>query len=239
MLNKKKAILLTSLLLAATMMGCSSHKHNTEEKWECDAAQHWKVCSEDGEKIEVGKHTLNEDSHCTKCDCDVYDFGDSVSVYCYDDKGNATRLADYDADGNLVSDVINEYEYDADGNIIKEAQFIDGVLCSTMEYAVKDGESVTVKFIAYYEDSSYAVSEYDEYGNITKTVLYDADGKVQHESFSEYVQNSEGEWYEAKLTEKYENETIVAEYNEMNEIIKRTIYDADGNIVSEETEFEN
>ena len=40
--------------------GQSSHEHVASGEWQSDASQHWKVCAEDGEKLEVADHTFGE-----------------------------------------------------------------------------------------------------------------------------------------------------------------------------------
>lgn len=38
----------------------SSHEHIASGEWQSDASQHWKVCAEDNEKLEVANHTFGE-----------------------------------------------------------------------------------------------------------------------------------------------------------------------------------
>ncbi len=38
----------------------SSHEHIASGEWQSDASQHWKVCAEDGEKLEVADHAFGE-----------------------------------------------------------------------------------------------------------------------------------------------------------------------------------
>lgn len=38
----------------------SSHEHIASGEWQSDASQHWKVCAEEGEKLEVADHTFGE-----------------------------------------------------------------------------------------------------------------------------------------------------------------------------------
>ena len=38
----------------------STHEHVASGEWQSDASQHWKVCAEDGEKLEVADHTFGE-----------------------------------------------------------------------------------------------------------------------------------------------------------------------------------
>lgn len=40
--------------------GQSSHEHVASGEWQSDASQHWKVCAEDGEKLEVADHTFGK-----------------------------------------------------------------------------------------------------------------------------------------------------------------------------------
>lgn len=236
MFKKLIALILACMMVLSVMTACSSSDDAATSGWVADGKEHWKVFVESGEKTEVGAHELNEVNQCAVCGSEIWDFGDSVSVYAYDTYGNITRMADYDADGNLVSETVDEYEYDTDGNITKDKQYIDGVLSGETEYTVTDGESTISGFTAYYEDGSKSIAEYDANGNSVKLTDYDSDGAVVFQADSEYAEDSNGEWYESQCTETYSDGTkIECTYNERGDALSRVCYDADGNVESSET----
>lgn len=237
MFIKRIALIFSCMMILGAMTACAGgHTHTENDKWETDSKEHWKQCDDCEEKTEIGEHTLNDESKCTVCGSEIIDFGDTVSVYTYDEQGNITRIAEYDAENNLVSDIANEFEYDSDGNILKEAQYIDGKLCGEAEYTVADGESIPTKYTGYYEDGSKYVNEYDSYGNNAKMISYNADGTVELQIESQYAQGTDGEWYEVNRTESYSDGTkIECEYNEQTDILTRVCYDADGNKSRTET----
>lgn len=235
-LKRNVTVLTLCLAFFVAMTACAPHSHQAEGGWLADGKEHWKVCAEDGEKMDAGAHTLIDAFICTVCGSEVIDFGESVSVSAYDDYGYITRMAEYSADGELLSETVNEYEYDADGHMLKEKQTIDGIPSGETEYTVIDGESVVSKFTAYYEDGSKSVSDYDIHGNDIRMVSYDAEGNVTFQSESEYAESSEGEWYRNGYTEAYSDGTKIAcTYNADGDILSRVSYDADGNEVETET----
>lgn len=233
---KRITAMLMVLVIIAAMTACSSHTHTEDENWEADSVGHWKVCKECGEKTQTGDHTLNDNSKCTVCASDILVWDDSVSVYSYDKYENIIRMADYDTDGKLISETVNEYEYDTNGNITKGKEYIDGKLSSETEYTVSDGESISAKYTQYNEDGSKFVNKYDSYGNVIVLIDYDAEGNVSLQINSEYAENDDGEWYEKSATEIYGDGTkIEAEYNEHGDNTSRVIYGADGSITSTES----
>lgn len=232
---KKFIVLLMALAMVATMTACSSHTHTEDENWVVDSTGHWKVCKKCGKKIHVGDHTLDDESKCTVCGSEIMDWEDSVSVYSYDEYENIIRMAEYDTDGKLISETVNEYEYDADGNITKGKEYIDGRLNGETEYTVSDGESISAKYTQYNEDGTKFVNEYDDYGNVIVLIGYDAEGNENLQTNYKYAENSNGEWYKKSATENYSDGTkIKAEYDEYENNLSCVSYDADGNVVSTE-----
>ncbi len=232
---KKFTAILMALIMIAALTACSSHSHTETGNWEVDAAEHWKVCGECGEKTQTGEHTLNDESKCTVCNSEIMDWGDSASVFTYDEHDNIVRTAEYDADGQLVSETVSEYAYDANGNLLKCKETVDGRLNSETEYTVSDGESIDAKYTQYNEDGSKFINEYDGNGNVIKLIDYDAEGNVTLQADSEYAQKSDGEWYEKSATETYTDGTkIETEYDEQHNATSRLVYDADGNVTTTE-----
>jgi len=235
-MKKLFAIMLACAMLITCMSACSSHSHTESENWMADAAGHWKTCEGCEEKLQAGDHALNDESRCTVCSADVMAWDDSVSVYTYDEHDNLLQMADYDAEGTLLSEIMYEYEYDSNGNMLKSRETVDGFLTGESEYTVSDGESIITKYTQYNEDGSKFVNEYDSNGNDVALIDYDADGNVNMQTISQYAQTAEGEWYETTRTENYADGTkIEAEYNEQGDNIAWVSYDADGNVESSET----
>lgn len=237
-MKKLFTIMIACAILLTVMTACSSHSHTETGNWLADATGHWKLCEGCDEKLQTGDHTMNDEFRCTVCGSEIIDWGDSVSVQIYDEHDNIIRMTDYDADGNLISETVNEYEYDANGNLTKDKQYIDGQLSGETEYTVTDGESVPAKYTYYYEDGGKFVNEYDSNGNIIKLTEYDADGNVDMQIISEYAQNSDGEWYESACTETYsDGMKIEAEYNEYDDATSRVIYENDTITSTESWEY--
>lgn len=234
-MKKMLTILLSCGLALTVLSACGGHTHTAEEGWDRNAKEHWQVC-ECGEKMEVAAHELDEMDICTVCGSEVWDFGDSADVYNYDENGNMLRSTSYDAEGNVVTETIREHTYDADGNVQQVTIYTDGVLIEEEFYAAgEDGEFYLESIMMYHEDGSKTENEYDENGNVTYMASYNADDEIEHESWSEYAQTEDGEFYEAKVTESYEDGTkLVAEYNQYEDIVTRVMYDANGAVVYEE-----
>lgn len=235
-MKKISAIILSLAMLVTVVAGCSSHAHTEAENWEADAAGHWKLCEDCGEKTQTGDHSLSDESLCEVCGSYIYNWDDSVNVQTYDEQGNLVRMADYDSNGNLIAEIVNEYEYDAEGHLTKEWQYADGLLIGETEYTVIEGESVICYYIGYYEDGSKFVDEYDENSNLTKLISYDANGNVDFQAEYVYAKNSDGDWYNIASTDFYsDGMKIYAEYDEYDATTYRVIYDADGSVTSTES----
>ena len=222
-------------VLMAVLLTACGHSHSAVGGWEVNAKEHWQVC-ECGESLNTGAHTLSEESVCTVCGAEIWDFGDFVDVSTYTEQGDPLHMTSYDADGNVLSDMLYEYEYDADGNKLSHKYYGDGVL---MEEAVYEA-GVPTQYTSYYEDGTKGVSEYDEDGNVVSYVFYDADGSVNSTTESEYAYTADGESYEAKNTmTDFEGAKYIGEYNEFGDQIAWIFYDVEGNLVTEERyEFE-
>ena len=121
------------------------------------------------------------------------------------------------------------------------------------DYSMRFPESV----IDYCEDGSKLVTEYNDRGEVGKETSYKADGTVEMElnyvyeydaegnykciqtyngetliKDSKYAVSADGWSYMAKETEYHEDGTkTVREYNENDELISESKYDADGNLI--------
>ena len=53
-------IVATACFFAVSCGNTNTHTHTASGDWQKDAEQHWKVCAEDNEKVEVAPHTFGE-----------------------------------------------------------------------------------------------------------------------------------------------------------------------------------
>lgn len=243
-------ILISCLLALVMLAACSGgentgseetgettlHTHTALEGWEWNGTEHWNLC-DCGEKVDSAAHNLGEDMLCVDCGVEIWDFDDGyVDAIGRNEYGDIVQWISYDPDGNVISESKHDRQYDDQGNLLHEKYYSDGILCDETDYAVgDDGEARIVRNTAYFEDGEYYVTEYDEYGDFTQSVLYSADGQILSASYYEYAIDSNGERYEARNTEVYtEGDKLVAEYNEYGDIICRAMYDADGALTRED-----
>lgn len=232
-----RSLLVGCTVMAALLSGCAGgHTHQTSGAWQVDCSDHWHVCSDCGKKLEKGAHTLDGADLCTVCGAQVVDWGESKSVYQFTENGNLLKMADYDADGKVMTQTLYEYEYDADGNLLHASTVTDGVLMDESTYTMVDGENVVREYISYLEDGSKSVSYYDENGNTVQSVFYDAEGNVDLKIDSEYVLSADGEWYESVcITTEADGSRYVSEFSENGDQTSSARYDAGGNLVYRDT----
>lgn len=231
------ALFVATTAAAALLAGCTgSHTHQTSDAWDADPAGHWKNCTECGKALEKGAHALGDSDFCAECGAQIVDWGDSKSVYQFNESGDPLRLADYDGSGKLITETVYEYEYAADGTLLRSSEIVDGVLTMESAYTLVDGVPATSECTAYLEDGSKSFSGYDEYGNPVKTIFYNADGSVELQTESEYALNADGEWYEVICTTtEADGSKYVMEFSEMGDQTGSTRYDAEGNFLWRES----
>ena len=175
--------------------------------------------------------------------------------------GDDILFREIDADGNTVTEMSHEYTYNEDGTRESMKFFVDGVLVQESFYTTTEDGGIYDHLMNYYnEDGTKSVSEYNSYGDILKDTIYDASGNVLEEYTYENEYTEEGDMlsqkmylngalametlYTIEIGEDYEyhymsseivyNEDgtkVVSEYNMDDELIKETVYDANGNII--------
>lgn len=139
------------------------------------------------------------------------------------------KMADYDQDGNVVTETVCTCEHDSDGLLTRSTTTTDGVLVEECTYTAVDGESVIVRSISYMDDGTQFTNDYDAYGNVIRLVSYDAEGNVNFQSASEYALSADGAWYAAKCTSTEADGTVsVGIFSENGDQTGWTLYDADG-----------
>ena len=177
----------------------------------------------------------------------VFEAGNPLQYTYYYDDGTKS-VSEYDADGNIVHSAY----YDADGIVISE---------DWSEYAyTADGESYEARATMIDIDGSKYVSEYNEQGDQIAWIRYDADGSLKSEERYEHEYDADGDLMATKIyidgtlsqemlyttiiddfgSMRYPSTIIdyysdgsktVTEYDENDEIIALTNYDAEGNVV--------
>ena len=166
------------------------------------------------------------------------------------------------ANGNVELDRRFEHTYDEDGNKTLTKTYDNGVLVEEVEFWVGSDEdgtwSMSGKTTTYHEDGSKTVSDGDLEATWSSETTYDAAGNVVEELRYEYTQDENGE---ATSTKGYKNGKLfvetqaitteegepgilwidyeedgsktVTEFDENFELVKETVYDAAGNVISE------
>lgn len=232
-MKKKHRSLLAACAAAALLAGCAGgHTHQMSDTWKADLTDHWKVCSDCGQAAEKGAHTLDDFYTCTVCGAQVIDWGDSQSLWLFAENGDPLQQTDYDPEGNVLSATIYEYEYDEQGNMTHSVCTVDGAVNEECTYTLIDGENVLTQYIAYMDDGSKSVGDYDAYGNVTHSVYYDAQGNVESYEDSEYALDEEGAWYKTSTTAvEADGSKYVAEYSPYDQT-GIAYYDADGSLLN-------
>lgn len=233
MQKKYQTLFVTCTAITAILSGCAeSHTHQTSSVWEADFSNHWKVCSDCGQSVDESTHTPDDFGICTICGAQLVDWGESKSVYQFNENGDPLMLADYDADGTILTETRYTYEYDTDGNLLRSFAKTDGVLTEEYTYTVMDGMHTVSQYISYLEDGSKFAGDYDAYGNVIRSISYDAEGNVVVQTDSEYALSVDDQWYEAVLTTtEADGSKTVSELSEYGDQTSMTSYDADGNVL--------
>lgn len=146
----------------------------------------------------------------------------------------------YYADGGLMSFSEYLYKYDKNGNPVKECEYYNGELNTTIERKYDPSGSFTEKKTDFRDNAEY-LREYDKNGVLRKETTYDYTGEV--EVVTEY--NEAGlpirkESFSSTYTVEYEYDDegillkeIETDYDDNNEVDKiyEDIYDSDGEMI--------
>lgn len=222
MMMKKSLLMLLCLLLALPFAYAEEAAPTVTPvpappvfDWERNGVEHWHVL-ENGEKADVAAHTLDDGMICTVCGSEVWQYdGLCAEVYNYDAFGNLVRQTSFDEEGTITYESAYTLTYDENDNLIHSLEFIDGVLFGESTFALSpDGDLVPVTQLAWYDDGTWAMNEYDEYGNCIRSVSYDADDSIVNETISEYQRDQWGWFYEAKTTTYMGDSVFYSEHNE-------------------------
>lgn len=215
----KKSLLMLLCLLLALPFVCAAEEAEPNPpvfEWERNAAEHWHVL-ESGETADAAAHTLGDGLICTVCGSEVWAFDDGYAdIYDYDEHGNIVRYSSFDGEGTLTYEQSTSYTYDENGVPLSSLEFVNGVLFGKSTFALSpEGETVPVAQYAWYDDGTWALNEFDEYGNCVRAVAYDADDSILSEIISEYKRGGAWNWfYESKNTTYMGDAVFISEYNE-------------------------
>lgn len=240
-------------LLMCQPMTALGHEHVFTE-WSADRNNHYYIC-ECGEKADIDAHVLDDVNLCEVCGMTVFDLGDGTySIMCYDEQGSVKSQTDYDADGNVLGEMLYECEYFEDGNPSHTWEYKDGVLIYESIYLPIESEEteefseVYLSEDIYYSEDTTTISKYDDRWNLISCIQYDSDDNIVFEDTYEYVYDeddnlihqicySNGEKSYEIYYEVHEEGWSYAVheifYDEEGQIVQEFRYDADGNEITE------
>lgn len=182
--------------------------------------------------------------------------------------GNMLSTIEYDESGDVINSLVYELTCDSQGNVLTEKHITNGVLTYEATFGYKDdGTYWVVSDIYYLEDGSKEESHYNEYGDTTSKVTYDAQGNVVdtytfeyrytngvkiHERctmngklqyIDEYTTISEDGWdctYLSQRSEYAEDGSYsVTTYDDEYNVLSYYCYDASGNLLDFSYKFDS
>ncbi len=190
---------------------------------------------EDGRLVSVSEYALRN-GQSEVVNYTYYDENGTKLTNEYDENGNVSMLIDYDAEGREVLRTQSSHAQDAegqwyesectetyaDGRVIKIQYDVQGSATSRMTYEADGTLSSNETWEYTYYDNNFVHTEkaYDN-GVLVKEIVY------QTVEESGYSYN-----FAEAITTYYEDGTYgVCTYNEYDELITETFYDADGNVI--------
>lgn len=234
MFKKIQAVLMAAMLLGL-LAACDSEQpqtHEANDVWNADLNQHWKNCIQCDAAMDYADHDLDDAGICSVCGAQICDWGDSKSLFLFTEDDDPLKLVDYDADGNVTSELFYSYTYDEDGNMTYSATLTDGVLTSESNYIMVDGERMVSQCTTYLDDGSKSVSDYDENGNEICVTDYLANGSKGTVWESMYAQDGDGQWYEcSSVITEADGSRVESTYSQEGDQTSAASYDAQGNFL--------
>lgn len=95
----------------------------------------------------------------------------------FDQFGNALTIVEYNTDGSVLTNTVKELTYGENNFVTAEKTLVNDVLTYECAYALSaNGVRYITGDTVYQEDGSKKQSLYNEYGDVTQTVSYDAEG---------------------------------------------------------------
>ncbi len=193
----KKCIIFLLVFIIAAISGCAQEEIPEDAIWDRNPGEHW-INGENGEKLHIGEHELDEENFCTVCKSFVeYQTDGSTDVCNYDEKYNLTRSTSFDSEGNILFDYVMEYKYNEKNAISYEATYQNGRLYEETEYL----EDEIIKNF-YEEDGSHSIEIYrKDISEIDEGRSYDAEGNLLYEHFNQNFITDEGSVYLTRVTD--------------------------------------
>jgi len=167
----------------------------------------------------------------------IYEFPDVDLIYTFDRDSHGVGLNRYAS--KISSDYsVTTAEFDENMKMISSTiELSDGTNRAHTVYTYYDNGEIKTAHTTNYGYDSIEIVEYNEKGDIVKTSNYYMDRTLREESI--YQTTSDGKDTYRRYTLRYitdEEKTYVCqriEYNEDGELVSDTLYDHNGNIVSE------
>lgn len=179
-------------------------------EWDRDANEHWKT-GPGGEPTDVAPHSLNEESICTVCGSEVWQYDGLGDVFNYDEAGNLLRATRYSADGKVLSEGYYEYTL------------------------WDDGEYHLAVVTELYEDGIRCRSEYDRWGDLVSWFRYDGEDTLLSELHYEYTHDPDGTPHMLRMSNRHQDGSeYISEYNEYGDQTAWLAYDGNGTLTEEE-----
>ena len=156
------------------------HVH-TPGVWDCDLSNHWRVCTECGETLDLDFHnTNNQWDICFACDAEIKVHSEGyITMQTYEKSTKTTTIQYYDLLGKLL--VTNNFvkTYTDSQNRLCISKYEDGILVFEENF-VRNSLSIydLVSHTYYYQDGSRLTNEFDTYGNLVRETRWTASGDV-------------------------------------------------------------
>jgi len=197
--------------------------------------QIWEYKYDDDEKLLEVTKTDPYDSHYMGCDKYEYDEkGNLLKSATYNENGKITDWAEFDSDGNFTYNATITESHNYKGEITWIEEIFDVTLSRVAKRTVYDDVGNVLDWTEY---------TYNENGNLVKETSYEAEGEIT--SWTEYDESGNPENFPVKtyIFDDMRTEIIgweEFEYDDNNNQIKLTRYEADGSIeLYVETEYED
>lgn len=211
--------------------------------------------------VEEGKFaSVNADGYVLSQKTQYYEDGE-YSIYLYNEHGDYTKCTDYNKNGEEISVTEREFVYNENGICIQRKSYEDDLLISERLYEeTSDGKNRIKSETYYFSDGTKEVTSFNEKELATLSAFYNADGDILEEVTYEYTYDKDGNvilikeyegssltretvcsyttykyaesaTYISKDTRYYGEEKYVYLYDENNDDISITQYDANGEVV--------
>lgn len=154
-------------------------------------------------------------------------------VYEYMEWATPTKIFRYDADGELESTEI--LEYDANGNVTTHIKSdADGSIMEQAMIAYDVNQKPVNKSVVDSSNSIQSVSEivYDDFGNVIRAMDKNAEGMVISDVVSQY--DDRGNVVLRKIRD-FNSRVLRFEYNDQDQVLIEEVLDGNGNLIMRNT----